>query len=113
MRFKFLIEQFVIDLRYCEVKSLFRSQADEEREEYLQEVGDVLLPRKNTSPVMLVVLLPQKVLVHKRVGVNEEEVCNLCVDKKGPEAKPPAVHLPKDRTQLGQSVSPVVMVAEN
>lgn len=44
----------------------------EDDEKNLQEVGEVLFPRKHTSPVMLVVLLPQKVLI----GVDEEEVCN-------------------------------------
>lgn len=86
---------------------------EEDDEKNLQEVGEVLFPRKHASPVMLVVLLPQKVLVHKRIGVDEEEVCNFCVNKKGPEAKPAAVDLPKDWAQLGQSISPVVMVAKN
>lgn len=62
---------------------------------------------------MLVVLWVGPVLVHERVGVNEEEVCNLCVDEKGPQAKPPAVHLPKHWTQLCQSISPIVMVPQN
>lgn len=36
-----------------------------------------------------------------------------CINNKRPRAKPPSVNFPKQRTQLGQCITPVIMVPQN